>query len=42
MSTIHNVRLPDDLREQLRDKAKEENRTLSNVIITILLEYFKD
>ncbi len=30
------VRLPDDLKKKLLAKAKKENRTLSNMIITLL------
>lgn len=35
------VRLPDDLREQALKRAKEENRSLSNLIITALKHYLK-
>jgi len=34
-----NVRLDDDMREELRMVAAEENRSMSNLIVTILREW---
>lgn len=36
---VYSFRLEEDLVEQLRVYAKEENRNLSNMIETILLQY---
>ena len=34
-----NVRLDDEMRDELRQIAQAENRTLSNLIVTVLREY---
>jgi hypothetical protein len=34
-----NVRLDDEMREELRAVAAEENRSMSNLIVTILREW---
>jgi predicted transcriptional regulator len=34
-----NVRIEQEIREQLQRLAKEENRTLSNLVETVLLDY---
>ena len=36
------VRLPSDLRQKLEEKAKEESRSLSNLIVKILQEWIED
>ena len=36
------LRLPDDLKELLVEEAKRQNRSIHNLIITILLEYFSN
>jgi predicted HicB family RNase H-like nuclease len=35
------LRLPDKLHEQLKRMAEKENRSLHNLIITILMDYVK-
>ncbi len=35
------LRIPDDLKEKLREEAEQQNRSIHNLIITILREYFK-
>lgn len=35
------LRLPDDLKAMLKTEAKKQNRSLHNLIITILREYFE-
>jgi predicted transcriptional regulator len=35
------VRVPDDLKAKLQKLAEKENRSLSNLIITILKDYVK-
>lgn len=35
-SNVFSIRLPDDLRLKLEERAKKENRSLSNLIIFIL------
>lgn len=35
------LRIPDDLKKQLSDEAKKQNRSIHNLIITILIEYFE-
>lgn len=37
-SKVFSLRLPDDLRSKLEERAKKEGRTLSNLIIYILKE----
>lgn len=34
------LRIPDDLKEKLREEAEKQNRSVHNLIITILREYF--
>lgn len=34
------LRLPDDLKRNLVDEAKSQNRSVHNLIITILRDYF--
>lgn len=34
------LRIPDDLKEKLRKEAEKQNRSVHNLIITILREYF--
>lgn len=41
-STNFTVRLPEDLRKQLEEIAKEDGRTLSNLIIKFLREGVKN
>lgn len=36
------LRIPADLKEKLIKKAKEDNRSVHNLIITILSEYFRE
>ena len=36
------LRLPDDLKELLAEEAKKQNRSIHNLIITILREYFSN
>jgi predicted transcriptional regulator len=36
-----NVRLDDEMREELKKIAQAENRTLSNLIVTVLREYLE-
>lgn len=35
------VRIPPDLKKQALKRAEKENRTLSNLILTALIEYLK-
>lgn len=35
------LRIPDDLKRMLTEEAKKQNRSIHNLIITILLEYFE-
>lgn len=35
------LRIPDDLKKKLSDEAKKQNRSIHNLIITILIEYFE-
>jgi predicted transcriptional regulator len=35
------LRLPDDLKKKIKDQAEKENRSFSNMVITILKEYYK-
>lgn len=35
------LRIPADLKQQLVDEAKNQNRSVHNLIITILIEYFE-
>lgn len=35
------LRIPEDLKEKLREEAAKQNRSIHNLIITILREYFK-
>ena len=35
------ITLPIDLKEKLNELAKEQNRTLTNLVVTILIEYVK-
>ena len=41
MRKMFSLRLPTELREKLEKEAKEEDRSIANVIIRILKEYFK-
>ncbi|NLK23083.1 MAG: Arc family DNA-binding protein [Clostridiales bacterium] len=41
MKKMFSLRLPIELREKLEKVAKEEDRSITNVIIRILKEYFK-
>ena len=41
MKKVFSLRLPAELREKLEKVAKEEDRSIANVIIKILKEYFK-
>ncbi len=42
METQHKtVRLPVNLIKKISEKAKKENRSFGNALITILMEYFK-
>lgn len=34
------LRIPDDLKKQLEEEAKKQNRSIHNLIITILRDYF--
>lgn len=34
------LRLPDDLKQKLVDEARSQNRSVHNLIITILRDYF--
>lgn len=34
------LRIPDDLKKLLSDEAKKQNRSIHNLIITILRDYF--
>ena len=36
------INIPIELKEKLENQAKTENRDLNNMIITILLEYYKN
>lgn len=33
------LRIPDDLKEKLREEAEKQNRSIHNLIITILRDY---
>lgn len=33
------IKLPDDVREKLKEEAEKQNRSLANLIITILKDY---
>lgn len=35
------LRIPADLKKKLSDEAKKQNRSIHNLIITILIEYFE-
>ena len=35
------LRIPDDLKQLLVEEAKKQNRSVHNLIITILIEYFE-
>lgn len=35
------LRIPDDLKKKLSGEAKKQNRSIHNLIITILIEYFE-
>lgn len=35
------LRIPDDLKQLLVEEAKKQNRSIHNLIITILIEYFE-
>jgi predicted DNA-binding protein len=35
------ITLPIDLKEKLNNLAKDQNRTLTNLVVTILMEYVK-
>lgn len=37
-SKVYSLRLPDELRSKLEERAKKEGRTLSNLIVFILQE----
>ena len=41
LKKMFSLRLPVELREKLEKVAKEEDRSIANVIIRILKEYFK-
>lgn len=41
-NTRTNITIPKDLKEKLENKAKEENRSFNNLVITILKEYLKE
>ena len=41
LKKMFSLRLPTELREKLEKVAKEEDRSIANVIIKILKEYFK-
>lgn len=34
------LRIPNELKEKLAEEAKRQNRSIHNLIITILIEYF--
>ena len=34
------LRIPNDLKEKMTEEAKKQNRSLHNLIITILTQYF--
>ena len=34
------LRIPDELKQKLADEAKKQNRSVHNLIITILRDYF--
>lgn len=34
------LRIPDDLKEKLHEEAEKQNRSIHNLIITILRDYF--
>ncbi len=34
------IKIPPDLREKLEAEAKKQNRSIHNLIITILIDYF--
>ena len=36
------VKIPDEILEKLRNQAEEEERTVSNMIVYILKQYYKD
>lgn len=36
------LRLPDELKQKLTDEAKKQNRSIHNLIITILRDYFSN
>lgn len=36
------LRLPDELKQKLADEAKKQNRSIHNLIITILRDYFSN
>ena len=37
-----NIRMPDDLRDKLREIAKQEHRSVSNLIVKILMDWLKN
>lgn len=41
-NTRTNITIPKDLKTKLEEKAKEENRSFNNLVITILNKYIKD
>ena len=41
MKKVFSLRLPTEIREKLEKVAKEEDRSIANVIIRILKEYLK-
>lgn len=42
MNKNYTFRCPNELREKLEEKADKEGRSIANVVIYILREYFKD
>lgn len=36
------IKVPEELRKKLRAQAEEEERTVSNMIVYILKQYYKD
>lgn len=42
LNTRTNITIPKELKKQLEDIAKEQNRSFNNLVITILKEFVSD
>lgn len=40
-NTRTNVTLPKELKKQLEEEAKKQNRSFNNLVVTVLTEYIK-